>query len=65
MKGIIGKKLGMTQVFDEQGNAVPVTIIQAGPCYVTQVRTDEKDGYVAVQLGYGETKAKNLTQRVN
>ncbi len=53
MKGIIGKKVGMTQVFDDNGNAVPVTVIQAGPCYVTQVRTADKDGYVAVQLGFG------------
>jgi large subunit ribosomal protein L3 len=62
MKGIIGKKVGMTQVFDEAGNAIPVTIIQAGPCYVTQVRTADRDGYTAVQLGYGETKPKRLTQ---
>jgi large subunit ribosomal protein L3 len=62
MKGIIGKKLGMTQVFDEQGNAIPVTVIQAGPCFVTQVRTGEKDGYTAIQLGYGETKPQRLTQ---
>ncbi len=62
MKGIIGKKVGMTQVFDEQGNAIPVTVIAAGPCYVTQVRTAEKDGYTAVQLGYGETKAQRLTK---
>ena len=56
MKGMIGKKVGMTQVFDEQGNVIPVTVIQAGPCYVTQVRNSERDGYTAVQLGYGETK---------
>ncbi len=62
MKGIIGKKLGMTQIFDDSGNAVPVTVIQAGPCFVTQVRTGEKDGYTAVQLGYGETKPQRLTQ---
>ncbi|XWX04306.1 50S ribosomal protein L3 [Aggregatilineales bacterium SYSU G02658] len=62
MKGIIGKKVGMTQVFDEQGNAIPVTVIAAGPCYVTQVRTAEKDGYTAVQLGYEETKAQRLTK---
>ncbi len=62
MKGIIGKKLGMTQVFDEQGNAIPVTVIQAGPCFVTQVRTGEKDGYTAVQLAYGETKPQRLTK---
>lgn len=62
MKGIIGKKVGMTQVFDAQGNAIPVTVILAGPCYVTQVRTAERDGYVAVQLGFSETKPKHLTQ---
>ncbi|GAB4519743.1 MAG: 50S ribosomal protein L3 [Anaerolineae bacterium] len=62
MKGIIGKKIGMTQVFDDAGNAIPVTVIQAGPCYVTQVRTPDRDGYVAVQLGYEETKPKRLTQ---
>jgi large subunit ribosomal protein L3 len=62
MKGIIGKKVGMTQIFDESGNIIPVTVISAGPCYVTQVRTAEKDGYTAVQLGYGETKAQRLTK---
>jgi large subunit ribosomal protein L3 len=62
MKGIIGKKVGMTQVFDEAGNAVPVTVIEAGPCYVTQVRLADRDGYTAVQLGFEETKPKRLTQ---
>jgi large subunit ribosomal protein L3 len=62
MKGIIGKKVGMTQVFDDKGNAIPVTVIQAGPCYVTQVRTAERDGYVAIQLGFGETKPQRLTK---
>ena len=62
MKGIIGKKLGMTQVFDEQGNAVPVTVIQAGPCFVTQIRSGEKDGYTAVQLGFNETKPQRLSK---
>ena len=62
MKGIIGKKVGMTQVFDEKGNAVPVTVIEAGPCFVTQVRSEEKEGYVAVQLGFGETKPQRLTK---
>ena len=51
LKGLIGKKIGMTQIFDEQGVAYPVTIIEAGPCYVTQVRNQERDGYLAVQLG--------------
>jgi large subunit ribosomal protein L3 len=62
MKGIIGKKVGMTQIFDENGNVIPVTVIQAGPCYVTQVRTADKDGYIAVQLGFNETKPKRLTK---
>jgi large subunit ribosomal protein L3 len=62
MKGIIGKKLGMTQVFDEQGNAIPVTVIQAGPCFVTQIRSGEKDGYTAVQLGFNETKPQRLSK---
>ena len=62
MKGMIGKKVGMTQVFDEQGTVIPVTVIQAGPCYVTQVRNVDRDGYVSVQLGYGETKPKRLTK---
>lgn len=62
MKGIIGKKVGMTQVFDDDGNVVPVTVIEAGPCYVTQVRTAERDGYTAVQLGFEETNPRRLTQ---
>jgi len=60
-KGLIGKKVGMSQIFDDQGVAVPVTVIEAGPCYVTQVRTIEKDQYTAVQLGYGEVSPKRLT----
>lgn len=62
MKSILGVKVGMTQVFDERGVATPVTIIQAGPCYVTQVKTEKTDGYTAVQLGFGEVKEKKLTQ---
>ena len=61
LKGLIGKKIGMTQIFDENGAAVPVTLIEAGPCYVTQVRLPEKEGYAAVQLGFGEAKPKRLT----
>ncbi len=60
-KGLIGKKIGMTQIFDEKGVAIPVTLIEAGPCYVTQVRTPEFDGYSAVQLGFDEVKPKRLT----
>jgi large subunit ribosomal protein L3 len=61
MKGLIGKKVGMTQIFDEAGSVRPVTIIEAGPCYVTQVRSPENDGYRAVQLGFGEAKPRRLT----
>jgi large subunit ribosomal protein L3 len=61
LKGLIGKKIGMTQIFDESGLAVPVTLIEAGPCYVTQIRQPEKDGYSAVQLGFEEVKPKRLT----
>jgi large subunit ribosomal protein L3 len=60
-KGLIGKKIGMTQIFDETGAALPVTLIEAGPCYVTQVRLPEKEGYAAVQLGFQEAKPKRLT----
>ena len=62
MKGMIGKKVGMTQIFDEQGNVVPVTVIEAGPCYVTQVRSEDRDGYKAIQLGFSETKPARLTK---
>jgi len=61
MKGLIGKKLGMTQVFDEAGLVKPLTLIEAGPCFVTQVRTPEKEGYQAVQLGFGESKPRRLS----
>ncbi|TAK12172.1 MAG: 50S ribosomal protein L3 [Anaerolineae bacterium] len=61
LKGLLGKKIGMTQIFDEVGRAIPVTVIEAGPCYVTQVRTPEAEGYSAVQLGFGESKPKHLT----
>ena len=60
-KGLLGKKIGMTQIFDENGVAIPITLIQAGPCFVTQLRTVEVDGYSAVQLGYEEVKPKRLT----
>ena len=61
-KGIIGKKLGMTQVFDEKGNVIPVTLIEAGPCVVAQKKTIENDGYEAVQLAYSDTTKKNVTK---
>ncbi len=61
-KGIIGKKLGMTQIFDEVGNVIPVTLIEAGPCEVAQKKTVENDGYEAVQLAYVDAKEKHLTK---
>ena len=61
LKGLIGKKIGMSQIFDERGVAYPVTLIEAGPCYVTQIRRPESEGYSAVQLGYSETHPKRLT----
>ena len=61
-KAIIGKKIGMTQIFDEAGHAVPVTVIEAGPCTVVQKKTLESDGYQAVQLGYGDIAAKKVTK---
>ncbi|MDR1434109.1 50S ribosomal protein L3 [Candidatus Endomicrobiellum devescovinae] len=62
LKSIIGKKVGMTQVFDDKGNLIPVTVVEAGPCVVTGVRTAEKDGYTAVQLGFDNAKEKNLNK---
>ena len=61
-KAIIGKKIGMTQIFDEIGNVIPVTVIEAGPCVVTQKKTVDNDGYEAVQLGFGGVKEKHLTK---
>ena len=61
LKGLIGKKIGMTQIFDDTGRAIPVTLIEAGPCYVTQIRLPGLDGYSAVQLGFDEIKPKRLT----
>ena len=61
-KGIIGKKIGMTQIFDENGKVVPVTVVEAGPCPVVQKKTAEKDGYTAVQLGYGDQKVTRVTK---
>lgn len=62
MKGILGKKVGMTQIFDDRGEVIPVTVIEAGPCFVAQIKTVEKDGYSAVQLGFEETKPKHLSR---
>ena len=61
-KGILGRKMGMTQIFDEQNRVVPVTVIQAGPCHVSGVRTSDKDGYDAIQLSFGVVPAKKLSQ---
>ena len=61
-KGIIGKKLGMTQIFDENGNVIPVTVVEAGPCVVTQKKTVENDGYEAVQLGFSDLVERKLTK---
>ncbi len=63
VRGLIGRKLGMTQIFNDEGLAVPVTVIEAGPCVVTQIRTEEKDGYEAVQLGFGIAKKLNKPQQ--
>ena len=61
-KGIIGKKIGMTQIFDEKGNVIPVTVIEAGPCAVVQKKTVEADGYDAIQLGFADVKEKHITK---
>ena len=62
MEGLIGKKLGMSQIFTDDGKAVPVTVIEAGPCFVTQIKTMDRDGYAAVQLGFDEKKQKHTTK---
>src|SRR5688572_16791436 len=62
VKALLGEKLGMTQIFDESGRAVPVTVVQAGPCVVTSLRTQERDGYAAVQIGYGEIAEKRVNK---
>ena len=64
LKGILGEKLGMTQVFDANNRIVPVTVVKAGPCVVTQIRTQEKDGYTAVQLAYGQIDPRKVTKPV-
>jgi large subunit ribosomal protein L3 len=60
--GLLGNKIGMTQIFDESGNIIPVTILKVGPCVITQIKTTEKDGYNAIQVGYGNVASKTLTQ---
>ena len=62
MKGLIAKKMGMSQIFDEDGSVVPVTILEAGPCYISQIKTIEKDGYDAVQIAYGNKKEKRTNK---
>jgi len=62
MKFILGKKVKMSQIFDKEGNCIPVTIVEAGPCYVTQLKTKEKDGYEAVQIGFERLKEKKITK---
>ena len=61
-KGLIGKKIGMTQIFDENGNVIPVTVVEAGPCVITQKKTIENDGYEAVQVGFGDVKVNKLNK---
>ena len=63
-KAILGKKIGMTQIFDEKGRAIPVTVVEAGPCTVVQIKTKDSDGYEAVQLGFGEVKEKKLIRPI-
>ena len=62
MKAILGEKVGMTQIFDDEARAIPVTVIKAGPCHITQIRTSETDGYTAVQISYGEIAKKNVNK---
>lgn len=64
MKGLLGKKLGMTHVYDDQGRAIPVTVVEAGPCTILQTRIQEKNGYSAIQIGFGNRKVKNVTKPV-
>ena len=60
--GLLGNKIGMTQIFDESGNIIPVTILKVGPCIVTQIKTKMKDGYDSIQVGYGNVSPKSLNQ---
>jgi large subunit ribosomal protein L3 len=62
MKGILGKKVGMTQIFDERGEVIPVTVIEAGPCYVAQIKSSERDGYSAIQMGFEQVKPRRLNK---
>jgi large subunit ribosomal protein L3 len=60
--GLLGNKIGMTQIFDNSGNIIPVTILKVGPCTITQIKAKEKNGYDSIQIGYGETSNKSLSQ---
>ena len=60
IKGLLGKKLGMTQIFDENNHVVPVTVVEAGPCVITQIRTQETDGYTAIQIAYGDIDPRKV-----
>lgn len=62
IEGLLGRKIGMTQIFDQKGEAIPVTVVELGPCVVTQVKTKENDGYEAVQIGFGGIRPKNMTK---
>jgi large subunit ribosomal protein L3 len=62
MKGILGKKVGMTQIFDERGEVIPITVIEAGPCFIAQVKTEKRDGYAAIQMGFDEVEPKRLNR---
>ena len=62
MRGLLGKKIGMTRIFDDSGNMVPVTVLEAGPCVVTQMKTSKVDGYDAIQVGYLDKKPKHLSK---
>ena len=64
MRGLLGRKIGMTRVFDESGNIIPVTVLEAGPCVITQLKTASIDGYDAIQVGYQERKARPVVGRV-
>ena len=61
-KGIIGKKIGMTQIFDESGKVIPVTVVEAGPCVVVQKKTEQNDGYEAIQVGFGDAKPHKISK---
>ena len=62
-EGLLGKKVGMTQVYNEKGEIIPVTVLEVGPCFVTQIKSPDKDGYSAVQMGFGETRRLNKPER--